>query len=62
MLCSNNNSCWIWILLILFILFWNCGGFGCSTGGFGCGGGCNQNCGPCCNPCPTPSGCAQTCC
>ena len=60
MLCSNNNSCWIWILLILFILFWNCGGFGCGTGVQNC---CNPCCNPCANPCAAPNGCGpQTCC
>ena len=57
MFCSNNNSCWIWIILILFILFWSCGGCsfggnscgGCGGGSTGCGGNnncvCNCNCG-----------------
>ena len=55
MFCSNNNSCWIWIILILFILFWSCGG--CGFGGSNCGGcnhnncGCNSGCDNCCNSC-----------
>jgi len=54
MLCSNNNSCWIWIILILFILF--CGG-GCGFGnncGNNCCNGCGNNCG---NNCGCDNGC-----
>ncbi len=59
MFCSNNNSCWIWILLILFILFWSCGGcgFGNSCGGNNCcSGGCGSNCNCNCN-CSCNNGC-----
>ena len=48
-MCGNNfggNSC-IWIILVLIILFYGCGGVCGSI----CGGGCceNQNgCGGCC--------------
>ena len=43
MFCTNNNS--LWIILILIILF-GCGnnmGCGCGSNN-GCGCGCNDNC------------------
>ena len=39
--CLNNNCWWI---IILILLFCNCGGFG----GNGCWNNCDNNCGNCC--------------
>ena len=42
-MCGNNSG--LWIIIVLILLF-SCGGFGC-----GCGGncGCENNCGCNCN-------------
>ena len=45
MFCGNNNSC-IWIIIILLVLFFACGGCGCGNNdGCGCGCGNNNGCG-----------------
>ena len=46
MFCSTNGGCWIWIILLIIILLWGCGGsFGCNTGCGDTNCGCNNKCG-----------------
>ena len=47
MWCNNNNCSNVWVILVIILILFGCGG-NCGCGGNNCGCGSNDNCG-CCN-------------
>ena len=45
MWCNNNNCSNVWLILIIILILFGCGGNSCGCGNNNCGCGCNNNCG-----------------